>query len=291
MIQDAQRVAAHDPAAKIAIAVAGAGAAFGDVAHDRAGIAAQLFRHLLFAGIVRLEALGEFAHVPASLALIAANTRDGVAGNCVTRTPDRVADGVEDRRRGRDQHMLAEPLGAERSFRVRDLDQDRLDRRHVADGRDQIVVKVFGAAWNVLFHQRHADALRDAALDLAFGELRVDRLADVMRGGDLDQPDRAELQVDFQFGDLRAIAIDGVGAALALGVERCRRRIVCRFSGEDIAEIIERQVFSSSAREASPCRITSRAASREQLRLLRHIGEAQDLLAQVRSPRVARRCR
>ena len=62
VLQDSERIAAHDAAADIAVAVAGAGAAVGDVTHDRAGIAADLFRHLLLARIVRLEALGEFAH-------------------------------------------------------------------------------------------------------------------------------------------------------------------------------------------------------------------------------------
>ena len=62
VVENAQRVAAHDPSAEIAIAVAGARAALGDVAHDGTGVAAQLFGHLLLAGIVRFEALGEFAH-------------------------------------------------------------------------------------------------------------------------------------------------------------------------------------------------------------------------------------
>ena len=137
--------------------------------------------------------------------------------------------------------MLAEPLGAERSFGVRHLDQDGLDRRHVADGRDQVVVQILGAAGNVFLHQRHADALRDAALDLAFGKQRVDRLADIVRGGDLDQLHRAELHVDLELGDLRAIAVDGVGLALALGVERRGRRIVGLHRAEDEAVGVGRQ--------------------------------------------------
>ena len=55
---------------------------------------------------------------------------------------------------------------------------------HVADRRDQVVVQVLGAAGDVLLHQRHADALGDAALDLALDQRRVDRAADVVGGGD-----------------------------------------------------------------------------------------------------------
>ena len=77
-------------------------------------------------------------------------------------------------------------------------------------------MQVLGAAGDVFLHQRHADALRDAAFDLAFDEQRVDRLADIMGGGDLEQLDRAEADVDLELGDLRAEAVDGIGLALAL---------------------------------------------------------------------------
>ncbi len=67
MVEDGQRVHPHDPAADIAVAVAGAGAAIGDVAHHRAGIAADLLRHQLLAGIMGFEAFGKLAHRRASL--------------------------------------------------------------------------------------------------------------------------------------------------------------------------------------------------------------------------------
>src|SRR5690606_25845351 len=62
VLQNGQRVHAHDAAANIAIAVAGPGATLGDVAHDRAGVAADLLRHLLLAGLMRFEAFGKFSH-------------------------------------------------------------------------------------------------------------------------------------------------------------------------------------------------------------------------------------
>ncbi len=97
---------------------------------------------------------------------------------------------------------------------------------HVADGRDQIVVQVFRAAGNELLHQRHAEALRDAALHLALDQQRVDRLADIMRGDELQRPDIAEASVDLDDRQMRGIAELGIGFALAVGVERPGRRIV-----------------------------------------------------------------
>src|SRR5690606_18824687 len=62
MVEDGDGIAAYDPTAEIAVAVAGAGAALGNVAHHRAGVAAQLLGDARLAGVVRLEALGELAH-------------------------------------------------------------------------------------------------------------------------------------------------------------------------------------------------------------------------------------
>ena len=69
-----------------------------------------------------------------------------------------MADGIEDRRRRRDQHVLAQALGAERPLGIRHLDQYGLDVRHVADRRDEVVVQVLRAAGEIFLHQRHADA-------------------------------------------------------------------------------------------------------------------------------------
>ena len=64
---------------------------------------------------------------------------------------------------------------------------------------------------------------KDQSNDLPFSsrhQRRVDRLADIVCGGDLDELDGAEPHVDLELGDLCAIAVDRVGLALALGVER-----------------------------------------------------------------------
>ena len=209
-VEHGQRVGAHDAPADVAVAVAGAGLAGGDVAHHRAGVAADLLRrgHREPAAGAPSRANLHFVQVPPAGVLgpreeRARGRRAGSAGHApALRGADRrehpvgqggeagdlgaggVADGVEDRGRGRDQHVLAEALGAERALGVGLLDQDRHDLGHVADGRDQVVVQVLGAAGQVFLHQRHADALGDAALDLALGQRRVDRPADVVGGGD-----------------------------------------------------------------------------------------------------------
>ena len=91
---------------------------------------------------------------------------------------------LEDGRRGRDQRRLADALGAEGTDGSAILDEDGLDLRHVAEGRDQIVVQILGPAGDVLLHQRQPQPLGDAAVDLAFDHCRIDGTADIMRGDD-----------------------------------------------------------------------------------------------------------
>ena len=146
-----------------------------------------------------------------------------------------VADGGEDGGGGGDEDVLAEALGAEGAFGVGFLDEDRGDLGDVADGGDEVVVQVLGAAGEVFLHQREADALGDAAFDLAFGEGGVDGAAEVVGGGELEELDGAEGGVDGELGDLGAVAVDGVGDALAVGVEGGGRRVVAFLGGEDVA--------------------------------------------------------
>ena len=86
MFKDRHRITSGNAPAEIAIAVAGTRAPLGDIAHHRAGIAAQLFvRRLLRRR--DLKTLGELVHHPFSRARIAARMRLGVAGTFVTSTP------------------------------------------------------------------------------------------------------------------------------------------------------------------------------------------------------------
>ena len=68
------------------------------------------------------------------------------------------------------QCLPADALGPVRADRGAIFDQDALHRRHVADCGDQIVVQVLALAGEELLHQREAEALRRAALDLAFDQ-------------------------------------------------------------------------------------------------------------------------
>jgi uncharacterized protein YcnI len=52
----------------------------------------------------------------------------------------------------------------------RRLDDPADHLRHVAEGWDEIVMQVLGAPGDVLLHQRKADALRRAAVDLTVGD-------------------------------------------------------------------------------------------------------------------------
>ena len=324
-VEHGEGVGADDAAAEVAVAVAGAGLAGGDVAHHRAGVAADLVRGVhgraagrgalprgvRAAGVgVRIRSKkmggasrglsarraarttwgragrwamgrpGAIRHItgrasqrifsgsfigrrPAGRALPrrrAGGRRRGAYlqqedGGVIARPPgaeggaddvgeggevgDRVAGGVadggEDGRGGGDEDVLAEALGAEGAFGVGGLDEDGLDFRDVADGGDEVVVQVVGAAGEVFLHEREADALGDAALDLAFGEGGVDGAAEVVGGGELQELHGAEGGVDGELGDLGAVAVDGVGGALAVGVEGGGGRVVAFLGGEDVA--------------------------------------------------------
>ena len=112
-----------------------------------------------------------------------------------------VVDGVEDRRMRRRQRRFADARRAERSerprrFEIEDLhvvrDVLRIGDAAIAQRGVQLqIVEVLG--------QGEADALREAAVDLAVDRGAVDDRADVDRGGELDHLGLAGLHVDFDF--------------------------------------------------------------------------------------------
>src|SRR5258706_8049155 len=115
-------------------------------------------------------------------------------GNPAHAHASRLLDRAENRGRRRDEARLADSLGAERAERFLVLDQDTTHAGGVADGRNEIVVQVFGAPGNVLFHEREPEALKRAALDLTFNQHGVDGTPDIVRGMQLDNTRRAELE-------------------------------------------------------------------------------------------------
>ena len=210
-------------------------------------------------------------------ARMAARRRCGNSGHAVRAHAGRVMDGAEDRRRGRHQAGLADALGAGGAERLAILDQDALDLRHVADGRDQIVVQVLGAAGQIFLHQRQAQALGDAALDLAFDQGRIDGPADIVGGDDAQHLHRAELDIDLDLGDLRGEGVGRVGHALAVGIERRGRRIEGALADQRSPTLARDRV----ARTSPPSRTVSAGAVERQRGVRPGIGQAQDLLAQV----------
>src|SRR6266853_4463040 len=91
-------------------------------------------------------------------------------GHAADAYTNRIVNCVENCRSGWDYRLLADPFGAEWANGRRVFDENRLDRRHVARGRNQIVVKVLAFAGKELLHQRHPQALGGAAFDLSFNE-------------------------------------------------------------------------------------------------------------------------
>src|SRR5581483_5562572 len=103
---------------------------------------------------------------------------------------------------------LADAFDAEWSDRIRILDDDRVDLRHI-ERRGQDVfgkARCAGAALLelVVLHQALAECLHDTALALAFDALGVDGTADVVRGPDAEHLHFAGDRVDLDLGDLAA---------------------------------------------------------------------------------------
>ena len=174
-IEHDMRIDAHQLSVVIAVAVARTGPSRLDVAEDGAGIASDgvVFRH------------GSSARPVSRLSRGWRRDAVGRGRHAVNANADRVVNCVEDRRSGRNHRLLADSLGAERSDRRRIFDEDRLDRRHVAGGGNQVVVKVLALAGKEFLHQRHPQALRGTAFDLAFDQRGIDGAANIVRGGDL----------------------------------------------------------------------------------------------------------
>src|SRR5579883_203948 len=148
---------------------------------------------------------------------------------------NRIVNRVQDRGSRRNDGLLADSFRPEWADGRRVLDQDGLNRRQVSDRRNQIVVEVLPLAGEELFHQRLTEALRRAALDLAFNQRGINGSADVVCGGNLPHPDGAELGVDLDLGHMRPKPENRVGHALAVFIERAGGRIEGGLRGQDIA--------------------------------------------------------
>src|SRR5260370_21818029 len=103
-------------------------------------------------------------------------------------------------------------------LRVGDLDHDGVEHGQVGgDGHAIVeearVIELAVLVVDVLFAERPADALGDAALHLALDIVGMDRPADILERGIARDPDAAGIAVDLDVADMRAEAALGAGGA------------------------------------------------------------------------------
>ena len=139
----------------------------------------------------------------------AALTRSGVAGTCVIRAP--VAWRIALRIAGAVGTKAASPTPlALKGPKVLPtvLYDIGVDRRHIADDRDEIVLEVFGTTGNKFLHQRHTEPLCYAPVQLALNLRRIDRATYIGGGRNSQYLSGAEIDVDLDQGDLRQEAVE-----------------------------------------------------------------------------------
>ena len=124
----------------------------------------------------------------------------------------RVLDRRDDRRRHRHHAGFADALDAERVERRRRFVVEDLDARHARRRHQQIFGERRGDRLAVVveahpFEERVADAVHDAADDLALDHHRIDRAAAIMREDEALDRDPAGLDIDLDLGDRGAVGI------------------------------------------------------------------------------------
>ena len=159
---------------------------------------------------------------------MASQTRDGVSGMSACRTPNGAnASTTAFTTAGRrsDGGRFADALGADRVMRRRRHGVPGLQMRHLERGRDQVVHQRPAQAVALLvegdhLHQRHADAVDDAAVHLALDDHRVDPGAAVVDGQEAPHLDHRGARIDVHHTEVRAVGVGQVLRVVAdLGVE------------------------------------------------------------------------
>ena len=93
---------------------------------------------------------------------------------------------------------------------------DNFHVRDIARGRKQVVAqcgreRLAGVVITHELQQCIANAVRHTALDLAVDDQRVDDAAAIMRHAITHDHDPAGLRIDFDFNNMRAVGISGLG--------------------------------------------------------------------------------
>src|SRR5882757_5688626 len=124
---------------------------------------------------------------------------------------ERIHHAVGDARRAADGTGFAAALGAERIGAARrGIVEGDSDRRDVVGARHAVILVARGQQLAFLavgdaFIERLADALRDAAMDLAGHQHRIDGNADVIDRGIAHHLADAGFGIDLDFADMRAV--------------------------------------------------------------------------------------
>jgi hypothetical protein len=160
-----------------------------------------------------------------------------------------------------DQALQESPEARERLgqtlVRLGLLDEDRFDRRHVQDRRDQVVGERRVADVAVLeldlLHQGEPEPLGRAAFDLSVHALRVEGPPHVLRRRDLHHPDQPEILVDVHDRALRGEGEADVDVALSAGIERLRLAVVvhARLLDRGIQELFDRADRDAAGQDRS----------------------------------------
>ena len=130
----------------------------------------------------------------------------------------RIDDGVDHRRGRADRPDLAAAFGAQRVVGAHGVLGGHRHRWDVVGAGHRVVherarQQLAAGVIQGVFQQRLADALGDAALNLALDDHRVDHAADVVDGGEVDHLHDAGFGVDFDLGD---VAAAGEGEVLGI---------------------------------------------------------------------------
>ena len=174
---------------------------------------------------------------------------------------------------------------------------ERRQHRQLGRGRQQVVREGGGERLAAVvvahpFEQRVADPVRDAAMDLAVDDHRIDQVSGILQRVILDDAHLAGLHVDLDLGHVAAVGVGQiVDAELPVGLEPrldAGREAVAGRAAQDARELAELDRELAARRSPAP----RRRRSRDRARPLRaHGWRASWPCRRPRAPPAAPNCR
>ena len=141
----------------------------------------------------------------------------GQQRNLAKRNSGRVFDCVKDRRSRAIHRQLANPFRAERPMMTRDLLEQHMNRRKVGAGGHDVVGHLIVGHMPVLpeafFIECVTNPLSHAALDLPFGEDRVQDLANLLQRPEVRTLREPRRRIDRDLGNIYSPCIRGIRLA------------------------------------------------------------------------------